>query len=121
MRSGPARALIAEKLDDLNYDFMRLIGLDEPAEIRRNSEAPGSHLSANQNVESGIKRSMDELRSRHQSEVLRFVMGAVLNASCDSDVELTRQIRELRVAFFTHNRPVKSKNNRGGIQQFVGS
>src|SRR5437867_7657596 len=118
--SGAASAFIPKKLDDLDHDVMRLIRLDEPIKIRRNRKAAGPHLSARQDVKSRIERSMDKLGRRQQGDVLRFIVCAVLSATRNGHVELTRQIRELGVAVAAHNGSVESNHKRGRVQQFRG-
>ena len=68
--SGAAGSLIVEELDNLNDDVVRLIRLDEPSKIRRYRETSGSHLAANQNMESRKQPSVHELRCRHKRDVL---------------------------------------------------
>src|SRR5439155_24039986 len=61
---------------------------------------------------------MNELGRRHQSNVLRLVVRAVLNATCDGHVELARKVRKFRIAAGAYNRPVEVNHNGCRIQQF---
>ena len=111
LRPWSASALIVKNFDDLNDDVMCLTGFNEPFKIRGNGKAAGSHLSADEDVKARIEGPMNELGRRHQSNVLRLVVRAVLNATCDGHVELARKVRKFRIAAGAYNRPVEVNHN----------
>src|SRR5690242_1756481 len=95
--SSLARAVIAEDADQPGAEIRSLVCGSENVERKGRRETARAHLAADQYLEA--KASL--LCGGHESNILRFVVRAVLEAACNRDVELARQIGELGIAVET--------------------
>src|SRR6266849_4922941 len=110
--TGLARAMIAKNLDQLNYGGRRLIDFDEDVQVRSDGESAGAHLSAYEH----IKADSPALLCGNERDVLRLVMRTVVQTAGNRDVELARQVRELRVALAPDDETVQLVHDRGGVK-----
>src|SRR5690348_7461607 len=114
--SGLARAMIAEDTDQLGAEIRSLVCGSENVERKGRREPARAHLAADQYLEA--KASL--LCCGHESNILRFVVRAVLEATRNGDVELPRQISELGIAIESDDHLVERKDHRRRIEEFVG-
>src|SRR6266436_3771103 len=107
--------MIAVNLDQLQDNSRRLESLDKYIERRSDSKSSGAHLSADEHV----KTRPPTLLCGNQRYILRFVMRAVVHATGHCDVELARQVRELRIAPTSDDNPIQFLHHGRGIKQLV--
>src|SRR5438477_520179 len=88
----------------------------ENVEGHRWTVAPRALLASDQNVEAVNLLPVKLAERRHQADVLRFRVTAVLQASGDGDIELARKIAELFVA---QQNVVKFLDDRRGVEQLM--
>src|SRR4029077_8232324 len=86
-----ARAVVAKDERDLFAQLGCFGGFDKYVEIRGRRIPPRTLLAPRERIESSHLPSVDLLDRRHQADVLRFGMAAVVQAARDRDVELSRQ------------------------------
>src|ERR1700739_1946160 len=86
--------MITENLNQFHYHRSRLVDFDKNVQMRSDGESSGAHLSAYKHV----KADSPALFCWNQRDILRLTMRAVVQTAGDSNVELARQVRELRVA-----------------------
>src|SRR5262249_6628754 len=113
--AGLARAVIAEDPDNLGRYRRGFVRLDEDAEGQGNRHAARPHLATDEDVEAETLA----FRGRDQGDILRFVMGAVLAASGDGNVELPGEIGKLRIAVAAHDDAIQLEQHGRGVEQFV--
>src|SRR4029077_3362041 len=113
--TGLARAVIAENLDQLHYNGGRLIDFDKYVQVRSDGESSGAHLSTYKH----IKPDSPTLFCGNQRDILRLIMRAVVQTAGDRDVELARQVRELRVAIAPDDDAIQVVHDRRGVKQLM--
>src|SRR4029453_9564445 len=111
-----SRPVIAENQGDLGAEVGRLLDLYKGIQRSGGLEAAGAHLASHENVEPPYLLSADGGDRRHEREVLRLRVRAMLEAAGDSHVEFPRKIRELPVA---QERLGELARDRRGVEQLV--
>src|SRR6266436_1348367 len=112
---GFARSVIAENLDQLHYNRSRLVDFDKDIQVRSDGESSGAHLSAHKHV----KPDSPALFCWNERDILRLIMRAVVQTAGDSDIELARQVRELRVALAPDDDAIQVVHDGRGIKQLM--
>ena len=112
-----AAAVIAEDARDLGAQPRR----PPPGGTKTSSGdagpiAAGALLAADQHVEAVDLPAVQLAIGRHQGDVLRLGVAAVLQAAGDGDVELARQVGELAVV---EDQLVELVDDRRGVEQLV--
>src|SRR5216684_7695568 len=113
--TGLARAVIAENLDQLHHNRSRLVDFDKDIQVRSDGESSGAHLSAYKHV----KPDSPALFCGNERDILRLIMRAVVQTAGDSDIELARQVRELRVALAPDDDAIQVVHDGRGIKQLM--
>src|SRR5437879_524542 len=113
--AGLARAVVAVNLDQLDHDGGGLEDFDKDIQRRSDGESSGAHLAAHQNVEA--KPAC--LFSGNEGDILRFGVCTVVRATRDGDVELARQVGELRVAVAPDDNAIQFVDDRRSVKQFM--
>src|SRR5215813_14060217 len=110
--------MIAEDTGDFGAKLRGLFLACEYIERRRRPIAARALLAADQYVEAVHLPAVQLAKRRHQGDVLRLGVTAVLQATSDGDVELAREICELAIV---DNKVREGIDHRGGIKELVGS
>src|SRR5215469_6866849 len=114
-RAGLSRSMIAVDFDQFHNHSGGLVGFDKDIQVRSDRESSRAHLSADEHVEPEPL----SLLCGNQRDVLRLVVGAVVETACDRDVELARQVREFRVAFGADDDAIELLDDRRGVEQLM--
>ena len=110
-----ARSVIAIDADQFGDTCNGLVRLEEHVERRGDGESARTHLAADEHVEAGASAG----RGRHQRDVLRLAVGAILEAAGNRDVKFAWQIGKFGIAHATDNPAIEREDNRRRIEQFV--
>ena len=107
--------MIAVNLDQFHHDRSRLEDFDKDIQRRSDGESSRAHLAAHQHVEpkpAGLLRG-------DECDILRLTRRAVVHATRNRDIELARQVGELRVALAADDDAIQFVDDRRGVKQFV--
>src|SRR5260370_3446273 len=113
--AGLRRGVVEVNLDQFHHDRRGLKDFDKYIQRRSHCESSGAHLAAHQNVEA----KPASLFSGNESDILRFTVCTVVRATSDRDVELARQVGELRSTLAADDNAIQFVDDRRGVKQFV--
>src|ERR1700722_15990587 len=115
-RAGFARTVIAKDFDELGDDGDGFERFDENVERRRDSESARAHFAADEHVESEAAA----FASGNEGEILRLIVGAVVEAARDGDVEFARKICVFGIAVGADENAIEFLHDVRRIEEFVG-
>src|SRR5204863_350111 len=93
----------------------RLLRRDEHVERRGDREPARTHFPTDEHVESGASAG----RGRHQRDVLRLAVRAILEAAGHRDVKFARQIGKFGIAVAADDPAIELEYDGRGIEQLV--